>query len=233
MNAIISIISHHVKALMGVVIALVAFVECLTTGIVTSTISLFGIQSSVINTMVVAPTSLLNTLTMSAPPYVMDIASRIFVTFMGPITAFLDLLAKIGGMGIEQFGQFIGWLLDFIVKSIMFIADKITMCIDLVIRLINTMYQMVYQFFSQSINAIIDRIVYFLARKPWGSFGETPLGMRCQEKLRVYCYIRYQRWRVRYTKMVKDAKKFNNAHDYDHIKRMVGQEYDYGNLKNL
>lgn len=233
MGILKNVIMNHIRALMGVFVAIVAFVECITTGVVTSAISLFGIQSSIVNTMVVAPTSFLNTVTVSANPYVIEVASKVFVTCMGPITTFLDLLSKLAGMGIEQFGQFVGWLLDFILKTIMFMVDKVTMCIDLIFRLINTAYQMVYQFFSQSINAIIDRIVYFLARKPWGSFGETPFGMRCQEKLRIYCYVRYQKWRVRYTKMVKDAKKFNKEHDYEEIKRMTGQYVDYGNLEKL
>lgn len=214
MNAIISAITNHVKAVIGVIIALLAFLECLTTGMVTSTIGLLGVQSGITGAAAVAPANMLSVVT-------------------GSLTSVVDVVTKLGGMGLEQFGQFIGWLMDFIVKTILFMADKVMACIDLIFRLLNTIYQTIFQFFSQSINAIIDRVVYFLARKPWGSFGETPLGMRCQEKLRIYCYIRYQRWRIRYTRMVKNAKKFNSDHNYSRIKEMTGQYSDYGNLEKL
>lgn len=193
MRALIEMVSKHVKAVMGVFVALIAFVECLTTGVVTSAISLFGIQSSVVNTMVVAPTNLLNTITLTAPPYVIEVASKVFVTCMGPITTFIEIAVKIGGSGVDIFGNAVGWFMDITVRIAIFLMDKVTLLMDFIIRGVNGLYQAVYQFFAQGVQGVIDRLMYFYARKPWGSFSETPLGMKMQQKMEVYCYLKYRK----------------------------------------
>lgn len=202
-----SIIFRHLKGIAGFFVAVLAFIECFTTGVVTSAITLFGIQSSVVNTMVVAPTNLLNFITMNAPPYVIDAASKIFITCMGPIMAAIDFLLKIGGMFIDQFGMIIGWVFDMVVRIVMLVMDKVAMCIDLFFRIVNTAYQMVYQFFSQSISAIIDRVMYFWVKKPWGSFCDTPLGMQYEQKVEYYLGGKWQKLRNKFDNHSKENEK--------------------------